>query len=607
MSSSTIRANKFLDAAERFACAGSAWDCIHSAELACQLDRSSHERARQLVRKATEQTWGTPDQASEEVERLRQFVAKLEAAVLVERDVRSSGPEPPPRTSDSSPTQSGDPVSPDLEHELTRVAAMLAGKEGQRFERARATIRALLARYGASATDGQETNDAEATDSDWPWSLGLEQETHNLGNSLYKEGRFEESIDMYDLALSISPELLETYFNRGLAYTRLGRYERAEEDITKVIELNGQLAEAWYTRGLIHEYQMDYEQAVRDYDKALEVDQDYHKASDQRKIAVSKRDRNQSTPPARSNNDDDEGVVKDFSIHRVKPDCKLAQVGDHGTIKRELRKILTYLRGGELLHEWGGELPRGVLLHGEPGVGKTHLARALAGEANVPFYAPPMSLIFDMYVGNSEKNIRNLFQAASEHEHAIIFLDEVDVITSRREESRQAHEPWHARLSACLLEEMDNLTNRNQGVVVIGATNCLEVVDPSFLRPGRFTYCIEVARPGEVGMTEILLVCLEAASLRAKRVDFLDRPLEEAVLAPRDEWLEQAFARDETGLVAVARLAVQKEMVGDDVREIVRRIIDERICAGLDGIDLGPVCVKDLRWHVQDYVMVRKT
>ena len=295
-------------------------------------------------------------------------------------------------------------------------------------------------------------------------------------------------------------------------------------------------------------------------------------------------------------------MVKDYAQYRVKPDCRLDQVGDHAAIKRELRKILTFLRGDPLILEWGGELPRGVLLHRAPGVGKTHLARALAGEANCPFYAPPISMLLDMYVGNSEKNLRNLFQAAGGHDHAIVFLDEVDVIAAHRRESRESHEPWQGRLAACLLEEMDNLPRRNSRVVVIAATNALDAIDPAFLRPGRFTHVIEVQRPSEAGLAEIFLVCLESAHRRAERPDFLDRQLEQAVLAPRRKWLEQVFHHDPTGFAEIARLAASKRLVGDHVREIIRRIIDERIIAGLDGLDLGPITLADLRRHVRDYV-----
>jgi SpoVK/Ycf46/Vps4 family AAA+-type ATPase len=212
-----------------------------------------------------------------------------------------------------------------------------------------------------------------------------------------------------------------------------------------------------------------------------------------------------------------------------------------------------------------------------------------------------MSAILDMYVGNSEKNLRNLFKAAAEHEYSMIFLDELDRIASLRNESREAHEPWHSRLAGCLLDEMDNMVNRNHGVVVIGATNCLDAVDRAFLRPGRFTYIIEVKRPNEVGLAEIFLVCLETASLRAKRDDFLDGELERAVLSPRQAWLEQAFQRDDAGLTKVARIAARKKLVGDDVREVIRRVVDERIIAGIDGLDLGPISVADLLRHVQDY------
>ncbi|MGM0489205.1 MAG: hypothetical protein ACQESR_20895, partial [Planctomycetota bacterium] len=141
--------------------------------------------------------------------------------------------------------------------------------------------------------------------------------------------------------------------------------------------------------------------------------------------------------------------------------------------------------------------------------------------------------------------------------------------------------------------------------VVIGATNALEAVDPCFLRPGRFTYTIEVKPPGEVGLVEILLICLEIAARRATRNDFLEDELEQAVLAPRQQWLDQAFQHDTTGVIQVARVAADKELVGDDIREIIRRVIDERVMADIDGIDLGPITTADLQRHVEEYWPVR--
>ena len=158
-----------------------------------------------------------------------------------------------------------------------------------------------------------------------------------------------------------------------------------------------------------------------------------------------------------------------------------------------------------------------------------------------------------------------------------------------------------------LLEEMDNIAHRNRGVVVIGATNCLEAIDPAFLRPGRYTYVLEVQRPRAKWVWRNLLDLPGDGFVTGRTARFSRSGSGTApVLAPRREWLEHAFSDDETGLVEVARIAATKDIVGDDVREIIRRAIDERIMAGLDGIDLGPLSAADLRRHVQDYVVVRK-
>jgi AAA+ superfamily predicted ATPase len=588
---------------------GSPLDAIHCAELAVKLDPSLWDRSGPVIRAAADCTLSPPEPRDDDLHRMRRHLQKLEIIASSENEVHASLPRLPAKPGAADKTS---PLSlpQALQEDLRRLERMLGHRLDPVSDRARRTIRSLLRLCGDTGrTLSELPHNTHESPADGPFEdfLSIEHEFHNAGNELYKLQYFEEAIALYDLALDIRPDLLETYFNRGLAYTRLSRYDLAEADLRRVIELNPNLAEAFYTRGLVREYRMDYDAAIADYDQALRVDPGYHKAEDQRRIAREKRAGLARGDQKTRDSDDYDGVVKDYSSYLVKPDCRLSQVGDHAAIKREFRKILTYLRGGQILAEWGGELPRGVLLHGESGVGKTHLARALAGEADCPFFAPPMSMILDMYVGNSEKNLRNLFQAAAEHAHAIVFLDEMDVLASLRKESRQAHEPWHARLAACLLEEMDNLVGRNHGVVVIGATNCLEAIDPAFLRPGRFTYVIEVPRPNERGLAEILLVCLETASLRAKRDDFLDPELERAVLATRREWLERAFQQDDTDLVEVARIAVSKEMVGDDVREIIRRVIDERIIAGIDGIDLGPISVPDLLRHVRDYVVVRKS
>ena len=119
--------------------------------------------------------------------------------------------------------------------------------------------------------------------------LSLEHEYHNLANDYYKIGEFDKAIEHYNKALELRPDLQETYFNRGLAFTRKSMYDRAMEDLNKVIELNPNLAEAYYTRGLIHEYKLEYDLSILDYNKALEVDPGYSKAETQRQVALDKK------------------------------------------------------------------------------------------------------------------------------------------------------------------------------------------------------------------------------------------------------------------------------------------------------------------------------
>ncbi len=499
-------------------------------------------------------------------------------------------------------------VSAELCRRLARLEGRVMCDSDLRLDDIRQPLRSLLTHCRERAAILLSDQPDDPTDGDEDLGLlPVEHQLHNLANDLYRDGHYQEAIACYDMVLLLRDDLLESWFNRALAHTRVGSYEQAEADLNKAIQLNPCLAEVWYTRGLVREYRRNYAEALVDYDKALEIDSTYLKARNQRD-AVLRKLRPESENRRSSRRDDGEeeceGRIRDFSPYVSKPDCSLADVGGHQEVKRRLRTIVAYLRGSPVLAEWGAELPRGVLLCGRPGVGKTHLARCLAGEAQCPFYAPPTSVFEDMWAGNTQKNLRRLWDQASQHDCAIIFLDEFDSLGSRRTSVKDP-DSWYNRSVGCLLELMDNLAQRSQRVVVVAATNRKENVDPAFLRPGRFSYVIEVQPPTVRELAEIWLIHLERASARASRPDFLDPALDAAVMADRQAWLDRAFrgrGEETSGLVAIARRSAQKGLVGDDVREIVRRTVDERIMAALDcRVDLGPITCEDLARHLEDY------
>ncbi|XP_068615286.1 ATP-dependent zinc metalloprotease YME1L1-like isoform X1 [Brachionichthys hirsutus] len=169
--------------------------------------------------------------------------------------------------------------------------------------------------------------------------------------------------------------------------------------------------------------------------------------------------------------------------------------------KNELRDVVEFLKNPQKFTALGGKLPKGILLIGPPGTGKTLLARAMAGEADVPFYPTSGSEFDEMFVGVGASRIRNLFKEAKANAPCVIFIDELDSVGGRRTES-SLHP--HARQSINqLLAEMDGF-KRNEGVIVLGGTNLAESLDPALLRPGRFDVHVTVPRPDVKGRTEIL-------------------------------------------------------------------------------------------------------
>ena len=179
--------------------------------------------------------------------------------------------------------------------------------------------------------------------------------------------------------------------------------------------------------------------------------------------------------------------------------------------KDSLLEIVTFLNQPEKYRSIGAKLPKGALLVGPPGTGKTLLAKAVAGEANVPFFSISGSEFVQMFVGAGAAKVRDLFKQANEKAPCIVFIDEIDAVGKRRDGMIGGNDEREQTLNQ-LLKEMDGFDSSN-GVVILGATNRPEILDPALLRPGRFDRQIIVERPDLSGRIAILELHAKAVKL----------------------------------------------------------------------------------------------
>ena len=173
--------------------------------------------------------------------------------------------------------------------------------------------------------------------------------------------------------------------------------------------------------------------------------------------------------------------------------------------KEELEEIVDFLRSPKKYTELGARIPKGVLLVGPPGTGKTLLAKAVAGEAGVPFFSISGSDFVEMFVGVGASRVRDLFQDAKKNAPCIVFIDEIDAVARRRGTGMGGGHDEREQTLNQMLVEMDGF-GVNEGIIVMAATNRVDILDPAILRPGRFDRKIVVGRPDVAGREEILNV-----------------------------------------------------------------------------------------------------
>ncbi len=199
------------------------------------------------------------------------------------------------------------------------------------------------------------------------------------------------------------------------------------------------------------------------------------------------------------------GKSKAKEVDEQLPKVTFKDVAGAEEAKEELEEIKEFLKSPEKFNDLGAKIPKGVLLVGPPGTGKTLLARAVAGESEVPFYSISGSDFVEMFVGVGASRVRDLFKKAKESAPSIIFIDEIDAVGRMRGAGLGGGHDEREQTLNQLLVEMDGFES-NQGVILMAATNRPDVLDPALLRPGRFDRQVIVDRPDLNGRTEILKV-----------------------------------------------------------------------------------------------------
>lgn len=241
-----------------------------------------------------------------------------------------------------------------------------------------------------------------------------------------------------------------------------------------------------------------------------------------------------------------------------------ADVAGVDEAKQELEEIIEFLKTPEKFRRLGGKIPKGILLVGPPGTGKTLLAKAVAGEAGVPFFSISGSEFVEMFVGVGAARVRDLFEQAKGKAPCIIFLDELDALGKARGVGPMAHEEREQTLNQ-LLVEMDGFDSR-VGVILVAATNRPEILDPALLRAGRFDRQVLVDRPDKIGRLAILKVHARSITI-ANQADLETI----AAMTPGFVGADLANLLNEAALLAVRR---GKDTVSlSELQEAVERVI----------------------------------
>lgn len=372
-----------------------------------------------------------------------------------------------------------------------------------------------------------------------------------LADALAAAGRHEEAIAEYQAALKRAPQNTQLKLALAATYFRQDKLSPALVIVEELLKTDPTPPAALVLHAKLLVRQGDIERAVRQYKRAIEEDPSVADPALGERLGVFPRGRSgdafdeadeggapgagrpgagRSGAGGSDGPDDDEseifegrvraghgeGGASDAAARLERPTINFDDVGGMDELKEEIRiKIIAPLEHPELYQAYGKAIGGGILMYGPPGCGKTYLARATAGEVHARFLAIGINDVLEMWIGQSERNLHELFEAARNNTPCVLFFDEVDALGASRTDMR--HSAGRQIINQ-FLSELDGVSRSNEGVLILAATNAPWHLDSAFRRPGRFDRILFVPPPDAPARASILQVMLKGKPV--KDVDY---------------------------------------------------------------------------------------
>jgi SpoVK/Ycf46/Vps4 family AAA+-type ATPase len=371
-----------------------------------------------------------------------------------------------------------------------------------------------------------------------------------LGQAAIEELSLEEARATFERVLHLDAARPEAKLGLARVLHLSGKTNEAFVRAEAIVSEHPKFAPAHLLLARLHAGEGNREAARSAYAEALRIDPTLHDVALEMELGAPPAKGEIKAEPTKVTvqgwqDSEEEGQTEELHAEVERPKLTFEDVGGMAAVKEEIRmKIIHPLKNPELFKAYGKKIGGGVLLYGPPGCGKTMLARATAGEIHASFLSVGIHQILDMYLGNSEKQLHELFETARRNAPAVLFFDEVDALAADRNDLKRSA---GRTLINQFLAEMDGNVGDNDGLLILGATNAPWHLDPAFRRPGRFDRILFVPPPDEAARASIVDVMarekpvhpLSPAAVAKKTKDFSGADLK----AVFDIAIERTLAR----------------------------------------------------------------